>query len=149
MRDVTEEPRAAESRALDFGGEIRIVQSDGAAGRPRIGHPSMETDLGFGSAVRGARSTSNAMVNKHRSGSSRECRSFSLREPVCAGVRWAASRAPGQDFPFFASIPCLLLTTRGKLRRAVPPYRVGAPIAPASADAFLSWNFRNSLFYGR
>ena len=44
----------------------------------------------------------------------------------------------GPGFQFFASIPCLLLTTRRKLRRAVPPYRVGAPIAPASADAFLT-----------
>ena len=42
------------------------------------------------------------------------------------------------DFAFFANFPWLLLTNTRQPRRAVPTWRVGASIAPASADAFLA-----------
>ena len=72
VRDVTGELRAAKSRALDVGVEIGIGHG-GAAGHPRIGHPSMGTGSRSGSACRDASSTSNALANKHRTGSSGEC----------------------------------------------------------------------------
>ena len=77
-------------------------------------------------------------------------RSFSLR----ASSRCLDSERPssmrggdpdsGPDFPFFADSRWVLGKYARQPRRAVPAYRVGASIAPASTEPFISGRARSS-----